>query len=56
MKPEEMRDFMQKKCRMAVDYGDWFGGERFGGHIRINLATSMENMKIGAEAICANLK
>lgn len=56
VKPEEMRDFMQKKCRMAVDYGDWFGGERFGGHIRINLATSMENMKIGAEAICANLK
>lgn len=56
VKPEEMREFMQKKCRMAVDYGDWFGGERFGSHIRINLATSIENVKIGVEALCAHLK
>lgn len=56
VKPEEMREFMQKKCRMAVDYGDWFGGDRFGGYIRINLATSMENVKIGAEAICSHLR
>ena len=52
----DMKEFLQKKCRMAVDYGDWFGGERFGGFIRINLATSLENVKIGVEAICNNLK
>ena len=52
----DMNEFLQKKCRMAVDYGDWFGGERFGGFIRINLATSLENVKIGVEAICNNLK
>lgn len=53
--PEDMKEFMQKKCHMAVDYGSWFGGERFGGFIRINLATSLENIKIGVDAICKNL-
>ena len=52
----DMKEFLQKKCRLAVDYGDWFGGERFGGFIRINLATSLENVKIGVEAICNNVK
>lgn len=51
----DMREFMQKKCRMAVDYGAWFGGDRFSGFIRINLATSLDNVKTGVEAICSNL-
>ena len=53
---KNMKEFMQKKCHMAVDYGSWFGGERFGGFIRINLATSLENVKIGVESICKNLQ
>lgn len=53
---DDMKEFMQKKCRLAVDYGDWFGGEPFAGFIRINLATSLENVKIGIEAICNNVK
>lgn len=52
---ENMRDVMQKKCRLAVDYGDWFGGERFGTHIRMNLATSKENVKKGIDALAENL-
>jgi len=34
-----------EKCRLAPDFGDWFGGERFAGFARFNLATSPENMK-----------
>ena len=56
IRSENIKEFMQKKCHMAVDYGDWFGGDEFAGHIRINLATSLENVKIGVEAICNNLK
>lgn len=52
---ENMKDVIQKKCHLAVDYGDWFGGERFGTQIRVNLATSRENVKIGIDALIENL-
>lgn len=51
VKPEETREFVQKKCRLAVDFGDWFGGDRFNGFIRMNLATSAENVEIGVMSI-----
>lgn len=51
----DMREVIQKKCRLAVDYGEWFGGERFGTFVRINLATSPENVRIGVEALVRNL-
>ena len=53
--PQNIKEFMQKKCRIAVDYGEWFGGERFAGCIRINLATSLDNVKKGVEAICNHI-
>lgn len=53
--PGQMKEFIQGKCRLAVDYGGWFGGERFDGFIRLNLATSFENVKITADAIINNL-
>ena len=55
MKTEDVKDFMQKKCKLAFDYGDWFGGERFGTHVRMNLATSRENVEIAVNAIIENL-
>ena len=51
VKPEATRAFIQKKCRLAVDFGDWFGGEQFNGFIRMNLATSRENVEIGVKRI-----
>ncbi len=54
--PDQMEDLIQKKCRLAVDYGHWFGGEKFGTCIRINLATSMENVKTAVDALLTNLK
>lgn len=53
---DEMKDFMQKKCHLAFDYGDWFGGEKFGTHIRMNLATSKENVEKAVTTIIENLK
>lgn len=47
---------LQEKCHIAIDYGDWFGGEEWKYYIRVNLATkpenivqAMENLKRGLE-------
>ena len=56
VKPEEMKDFMQKKCRLALDYGDWFGGERFASFVRMNLATSRANVEKAVNAMIAECK
>ena len=55
LKSGEMHDFMQKTCGLAFDYGDWFGGERFGTHIRMNLATSRELVEEAVSRITQNL-
>lgn len=56
LKPEEVADFMQNKCGLAFDYGDWFGGSDFAGFIRMNLATSKENIETAVQRIIQNLK
>ena len=45
VKAEDLEDFIQKKCRLAFDYGSWFGGDKSSTFIRINLATSRENIE-----------
>jgi cystathionine beta-lyase len=55
LKAEEMKPFMQEKCSLAFDYGDWFGGERFATHIRMNLATSEELVQEAVSRILRNL-
>ncbi len=42
--PDQMTGFVQKKCRLGVDYGEWFG-ENFKGYIRLNMATDPEFVK-----------
>ena len=51
-----MKEFIQGKCKLAIDFGDWFGGDAYAQFIRMNLATSLENVKIGVDAIVNNLK
>lgn len=48
-------DFMQKKCKLAFDYGDWFGGDKYKTYVRMNLATSRENVEKAVESIIQNL-
>lgn len=54
--PSEVKAIVLDKCKLAVDFGDWFGGERFDGFIRINLATSMANVEIAVKSLIENFK
>ena len=51
-----MQHFMEDECGIAADYGAWFGGDEYAGCIRINLATSRENIEIAAGRIINALK
>lgn len=55
---KECEDFMQGKCKLAFDYGTWFGkgGDDYCGFVRMNLATSLENVKDACDRIIKNLK
>ena len=55
MPGDQVADFIQKKCRLACDVGEWFS---FTGHgyVRINLATDTKYIKMAVERILANLK
>lgn len=50
-----VRRFVQKECRLAVDFGEWFGGEQYCGFIRMNLATSVENVRYAADKLISKL-
>ena len=52
----ELAEFLQKKCKLAFDYGEWFGGEKYASFARMNLATSRENVETAVKAIIENLK
>ena len=51
---EEMVDLIENRCRLAVDYGAWFGGNA-PCHIRLNLATCRENVQKAIDALADNL-
>ena len=40
----EIKNFIQDKARLAIDFGEWFGGS-FKGFIRLNLATDPQIVK-----------
>ena len=44
--PDDIEDTIKNKCGLAVDFGSWFGGQKYASFIRINLATSRENIEI----------
>ena len=53
---EAMKHLMEDECGIAADYGAWFGGDRYAGCIRINLATCRENIETAADRIISALK
>lgn len=52
---KKLKEFVQDKCRLAVDYGAWFG-EEYQGYIRLNLATTPEMVKESVDNIVKNAK
>lgn len=55
LKPEEMHDFFENKYGIAPSFGEWFGGGSYATFVRLNLATSLENIKIATDAILQNI-
>lgn len=52
---EETAGFIQNKCRLACDVGEWFSLMAH-GFIRINLATDSKNVVTAVESIIKNIK
>ena len=52
----EIDEFVTKKCKIAPDMGSWFGGKHSDTFIRVNLATSPENIEIATSNIVNALK
>ena len=54
-KDEELEEYLQKKCKLAIDFGNWFGlaGK---GFARFNLATPRKYVEEAVAAMKANVK
>ncbi|MDL0087775.1 MalY/PatB family protein [Campylobacter gastrosuis] len=52
---KDTKDFMQRRCGLAIDYGEWFG-KNAKGFIRINLATKPEIIKTATTRIIKEIK
>ena len=55
VKAEDMHDLFENKCRIAPSFGEWIGGENYTTFLRLNLATSLENIKIATNKIIKNV-
>lgn len=51
----QVKEFLQNKCKLAFDYGAWFGGEQHNAYARMNIATSHENVKTACDRIITEL-
>ena len=60
VKAEDMKTVVQEQARLAVDYGDWFGGkdrgDAYATYIRINLATCRENIEKAVDQLIAAIQ
>lgn len=54
VEPKNLESFIQEKCGLAIDFGEWFGKQNK-GFIRINLATKPENIEFAATQITQNI-
>ena len=51
VKAEDMHDLFENTCRIAPSFGEWFGGKNYTTFVRLNLATSLENIKTATHNI-----
>lgn len=56
VKPEDMHDLFENKCHIAPSFGEWFGGGTYATFVRLNLATSLENIKIATNSIIKHIQ
>ena len=53
--PDETENLVQDKCRLAVDYGEWFG-DGYKGFIRLNLATDPKLVEEACNRLIKSIK
>ena len=56
VKTEDMHDLFENKCRIAPSFGEWFGGESYATFVRLNLATSLTNIKVATHSIIEHIQ
>ncbi len=56
VKAEDMHDLFENKCRIAPSFGEWFGGESYATFVRLNLATSLTNIKVATHSIIEHIQ
>lgn len=52
---DDIKEFIQDKCGLAIDFGEWFS-DGCKGFIRINLATEPKYVKLAVENILSEIK
>lgn len=56
VRAEDMHDLFENQCRIAPSFGEWFGGERYATFVRLNLATSLANIKTATHSIIDHIR
>ena len=56
VKAEDMHDLFENKCCIAPSFGEWFGGESYATFVRLNLATSLANIKTATHSIINHIR
>lgn len=54
IEPDKVKEFIQDTCRLAIDYGEWFG-EKSKGFIRLNLGTEPRHIIQAVDSIIEHL-
>lgn len=52
--PDGVKEFIQDTCKIAIDYGEWFG-EQSKGFIRLNLGTEPRHIQQAVKSIIEHL-
>ena len=56
VRAEDMHDLFENQCRIAPSFGEWFGGESYATFVRLNLATSLANIKTATHSIIDHIR
>ena len=56
VRAEDMHDVFEHQCRIAPSFGEWFGGESYATFVRLNLATSLANIKAATHSIINHIR
>ena len=52
---DDMHDVFENQCRIAPSFGEWFGGGSYATFVRLNLATSLTNIKVATHSIIEHI-